>query len=191
MAILEHETNNYYKIEFNDCMIKGRDVIVNFSVYKSPQDREKEKARQPFITEFVSRLQQEATSLYSEIFTGIGALGRSPTDILSETEDNKIDRERFPELRAIQDKMNGMEDIMRSFFERCYKYGDRETELMEYIIPKQELEDYGFNEIWITDPVYLTNKAEIYCGEYEGEEITHEFYYNRLKTVMNENIEDC
>ena len=48
----------------------------------------------------------------------------------------------------------------------------------------------GFNEEWITDPILLDGGAEVYAGEYNGESITHEFFYERLKAVMGETV-DC
>ena len=50
MAIVEKSTNNYYKIDFDNCMIKGLSVIVAFSTYLSTEDRNKEKERRPLIT---------------------------------------------------------------------------------------------------------------------------------------------
>ena len=53
-----------------------------------------------------------------------------------------------------------------------------------------ELSILGFEEEWITSPVMLDGGGEVLAGDYDGEPMTYEFFYERLKTVMGE-TEDC
>lgn len=188
MAILERSTNNYYKIDFDECMIKGTLVIVAFSTYKTTEDREKEKACRPFLNEFLNNVQQRLTTLYNELISGCEALGKNPEEII---DSNGVILEAYPELKSKQAEMNALESMPQAVFERFYQYGDNILPQIEYSVSKELLEGYGYNESWITDPIRLTTKAQIYCGEYNGETIGYEFYYNKLKERMNDSIEDC
>lgn len=188
MAILEKSTNNYYKIDFDECMIKGTSVIVAFSTYQTTEDREKEKARRPQLSEFLSNVQQRQTNLYNELISGCEALGKTPQEIV---DSNGVILEAYTELKAKQAEMNNLECMPQAVFERFYQYGDNILPQIQYSVSKELLEGYGYNESWITDPIRLTTKAQIYCGEYSGETIGYEFYYNKLKERMNDSIEDC
>lgn len=188
MAILERSTNNYYKIDFDECMIKGNSVIVAFSTYHTTEDREKEKERRPLLSGFLTNVQQRLTALYDELISGCGAFGKSPEEIV---DSDGVILEEYPELKAKQAEMNALDAMPQAVFERFYRYGDGILPQIEYSVSKELLEGYGFDEIWITDPIRLTTKAQIYCGEYNGEAIGFELYYNRLKERMNDSIEDC
>lgn len=188
MAILEKSTDNYYKIDFDECMVKGTAVIVAFSTYKTTADREKEKARRPLLNKFLNKVQQRLTTLYSELVSECEALGKTPQEI---TDSEGVILDLYPELKAKQAEMNSLASMPQAVFERFCRYGDNALTEIEYTVSKEVLEVYGFDESWITDPIRLTTKAQIYCGEYEGEAIGYEFYYGKLKERMNDSIEDC
>lgn len=101
MAILENETNNYYKINFDLCSIRGLKVYVNYSAYKTQSERNKEKQRHSLIADFGDNLQKYRAAIYDELIASIGELRQEPKDIISS--DDKIDEIRFPELREKQD----------------------------------------------------------------------------------------
>jgi hypothetical protein len=127
MAILEKSTDNYYKIDFDECMVKGTAVIVAFSTYKTTADREKEKARRPLLNEFLNRVQQRLTNLYGELVSGCEALGKTPQEI---TDSEGVILDGYPELKAKQAEMNSLGSCRRRFLK-----GFADTE----IIPCQKL----------------------------------------------------
>jgi hypothetical protein len=188
MAILEKSTNNYYKIDFDECMIKGTAVIVAFSTYQTTEDREKEKDRRPLLNVFLNNVQQRLSTLYEELISGCETLGKRAEEIV---DSEGVILDVYPELKSKQAEMNALESMPQAVFERFCQYGDNLLPQIEYTVSKELLEGYGFDESWITDPIRLTTKAQIYCGEYNGEAIGYEFYYNRLKERMNDSIEDC
>jgi hypothetical protein len=190
MAILEKSTNNYYKIDFDNCMIKGLSVIVAYAVYLSDQDRLNEKERRPLITAFINAVNQEAGTKYEQLISKVNELGISAeTDV---DENGIIKEEVNAELRALQIEISDLSSMPNQIFEQCYRYGDAVPPEVNYFIDKQVLvEKYGLDETWITDPIKLTAVAQVYCDEYNGGAITQEFYYNRLKTRMSDNIQDC
>lgn len=190
MAILEIQTNNYYKINFDSCCVRGRKVFVNFSNYASENERQKEKDRGEKVAEFFVALRQSLQKQYEGLFQKISELQLQPDDVRSSTEDNKIDRERFPELRELQDKMNALEPYENIIVNGLYCYGEDAVAPEIPIDILSELEKLGFDKSWISDPIKITNGAEIYVGEYGDEPITQEFYYSRLKSVMGE-TQDC
>jgi hypothetical protein len=113
-----------------------------------------------------------------------------PEEII-EDESGLIDKDNYPELRAMQDKLNELEYLEVEIGERLFEFSN--TERDELVIAEDtqgELENLGFELEWITDPIKLNGGGEVFAGDYNGEEITHEFFYNRLKTVMGD-TEDC
>jgi hypothetical protein len=188
MAILDKETSNYYKIEFDECMIRCLSVYAVYSLYREPSDRLKEKERRPRITEFLNAVQQRIAQLNEELTAAVTELGLTPEDIVDA--DGYV-KEEYPDLRVKQKELLALTPMPQRVFERCYMYGDQAHADIEYSASKEALTSYGYDETWVADPIRLTGKASVYCGEYNGEDITQEFYYSRLKTVMNDNIEDC
>lgn len=189
MAILEKTTNNYYKIDFDNCMIKGLSVIVAFATYLTAADREKEKVRRPLLTAFINAIQQEIGEKYNLLMAKVKELGiSSETDV---DEQGLIKPSVNAELRNLQIEISNLSAMPDQVYEHSYRYGTEEPQEIVWHYGKEELSQYGFDEVWITDPIRLTAMAQIYCDEYNGEDITHEFYYNRLKTRMNESVEDC
>lgn len=190
MALKEIETNHYYRINFDSCKVAGYKVFVNFHAYKSAAERDKEKERTSKWAEFFHKLRENLHTQYTELLAA-GAAGLTPEAVLSDTEEGRIDMVKFPELRILQDKMNELEPFEKAIGERLFKYGnDEKPALVITEAVGGQLEALGFDGDWIVEPVLLDGGAEVYAGDYEGEPITHEFYYNRLKTVMGE-TEDC
>lgn len=191
MAVREIATNNYFKINFDSCAVRGLKVFVNFSAYQSTDEREKEKERVPKWAEFFQKLRENLHTQYSGLLAAIAAAGLTPEQVLSQTEENKIDAEIYPALRAAQDKMNDLEPYEKSIGAGLFRYEENENQPL--VIPGEvssELAALGFDEAWVTDPIVLNGGAEVYTGDYNGEPITHEFFYERLKSVMGE-TEDC
>ncbi len=62
MAVLEIETNHYYKINFDRCAIRGLKVFVNYSTYQSIEDRDKEKEREENFAAFFQNIRANAQS---------------------------------------------------------------------------------------------------------------------------------
>jgi len=54
----------------------------------------------------------------------------------------------------------------------------------------KQLAELGFEDEWILDQIRITVGAEVEVGDYKGEPISQEFYYDCLKTVMGE-TDDC
>lgn len=191
MAVREIETNNYFKINFDSCAVRGLKVFVNFSVYQSAEEREKEKERIPRWAEFFQKLRESIQVQYNALIVQIEALGLTPGQVLSATEDGKIDAGLYPALRAEQDKLDELAPFELGIGERLFKYGDNEKPalvLSEEV--REALATLGFEDEWIVNPVLLGGGAEVNTGDYNGEPITHELFYERLKSVMGE-TEDC
>lgn len=191
MAILEKATNHYYKINYDRCAVRGLKVFVNFSVYISTEEREKEKQRESKWAEFFQKLRESLHSQYTGLLTAIEEAGLTPEQVLSESEEGKIDAENYPSLRALQDKMNALEPYEKGIGERLFQY--RDNEIPALVIPievGEELQALGFAEEWIASPVLLDGGGEVCAGDYNGEPMTYDFFYERLKSVMGE-TEDC
>lgn len=188
MAILEKETNNYFKIEFDECMVKGSDVYVMYSTYLTSADRDKEKERRPKLSAFLNNVQQRITELNEELLSAAAEMGKTPEELVGA--DGMIP-DAYPDLKAKQEELLALSDIPTAVYDRFYVRGDEQHTEIKYSVSKEVLTGYGFEETWITDPIRLNVQAVVHCGEYYGETINQEFYYNRLKQRMSENIIDC
>jgi hypothetical protein len=191
MALLEKVTNHYYKIDFDRCAVRGLKVFVNYSIYKDTSEREKEKERQGKWTEFFQKLRENLQSQYDNLLESISNEGLTPEQVLSEIEEGMIDSVKYPELREQQNKLLELEPFEQAIGDRLFKYKDIEKETL--IIPdevKAVLQALGFEQQWIDLPVLLDGGGEVLAGDYNGEPITYELFYERLKSVMGE-TEDC
>jgi len=192
MAILEKDTGHYYRVLFDECMIKGNSVIVAYEIYSAESEREKERQREQAWRDYANNTHNRLNSLYDEIMAGVEQLGLQPADVMSETEEGKIDQDKYPDLRALQDQMNTLENLHNDLSSRFYAIGATASDQEEVLSEVDAiLTEKGFDAEWVNDPIQIAGKAQLYAGEYNGEPITHEFYYNRLKSYMNDSIEDC
>lgn len=191
MALLEKVTNHYYKIDFDRCAVRGLKVFVNYSIYKDTSEREKEKERQDKWTEFFQKSRERLQSQYDTLLESISTEGLTTEQVLSESEEGMIDSAKYPELREQQNKLLELEPFEQAIGDRLFKYRDIEkgTLIISNTI-KEQLESLGFEQEWIDSPILLDGGGEVYTGDYNGEPITYEFFYERLKTVMGE-TEDC
>ncbi|MCL2797175.1 MAG: hypothetical protein FWD58_03880 [Firmicutes bacterium] len=189
MAILEKATKNYYKIEFDICAVRGLKVFVNFTAYKSVDEREKEKQREGKWAEFFRKLRESIQTKYDTLLAEVEALGVNPNSVVDGH--GFINENRFPELRKKQDELAALAPLELGVGERLFKYGDNEKPAL--VIPHEageQLSALGFDDEWITDPVLLDGGAEVNTGDYAGEPITYGLFYERLKSVMGETV-DC
>ena len=190
MAIIENETKMYYKINFDECAIKGLQVMVNFSIYHSKSDRDKEKMRLEPITRFAEQLRGKAQSLYEKFVGKIEE--QNIADVANEN--GVIDKVRYPELYALQEQSTFYNDFVQFLYENFVVFEDGPSEnkpTFDYDAHLQELIEMGFQQVWLEDPILFNSSGTINCGVYQNEPITPEFFYNRLKERMSENIQNC
>jgi hypothetical protein len=191
MALLEKSTNNYYKIDFDRSAVRGLKVFVNYNIYKDTSEREKEKERQGKWTEFFQKLREKIQSQYDTLMQSISNEGLETEQVLCESEEGMIDSAKYPNLRELQNKLLELQPFEQMIGDRLFKYKDIEKETL--VIPddvREEIEALGFQREWTDSPILLDGGGEVYTGDYYGEPITYEFFYERLKTVMGE-TENC
>lgn len=192
MAILENETGNYFRAEFDESSVRGSRVYVTYSTYVTSEDRQKEKDRVDEISNFINAANVMATAKYTALMEGVQAQDCAPEELAEEDNANLIDGDRFPELRTLQDDMFKIQNLLTYVARNSEVYQGVELAPATLVELSQDtLDELGYKAEWVEDPVNLGIKAEVYCGEYSGEAIDHEFFYNRLKTVMSDNITNC
>ncbi|MDR2090709.1 MAG: hypothetical protein LBP62_03545 [Clostridiales bacterium] len=187
MAVLENATRHYYRILFDRCEIKDNFIMTSFLAYKNSDEREKEKQRESLWTVFFNNVNDKIDALYQDLIQSVTAQNLLPENILSATEENKIDGVKYPALRQKQDVLHALEKAADGLQDKLYIY---EYESPSYMSDADAavLMPYGFDKEWVTDPIVLVSEAQVDCGVYAGEELTNEFYYNKLKKKMSGNI---
>lgn len=178
MANLEKDTGHYYRVLFEECMIKGSSVVVAYEIYNTASERDKEMQRERAWKDYQNNVNARPNALYDQLIGGIEKQGLQPNDALSQSEEGKIDSDSYPELRALQDELNNLEDLHNGITSRFYSIGTIESKTRVATIDNDlALIENGFDEEWVIDPIVIAGKAQLYAGEYNGEPITHEFYY--------------
>ena len=179
MAILQE--NNYIKIEYDGCMIVDSTVYVKYKIYESKTDRDKEKEREPKVADFKRGIRSYIEMLgnkIDEIAQKKGYIGNYPTS----------DYE-FDNLITHICEVQTYEDIV---LDNLYHY-DTTTQSRLQIVPKKlkELfESYGYEEQWLTDTIRIKGGGLMNCGAYLGEEPTHKYFYEKLKSLMDKSYEN-
>lgn len=219
MAILDNKNCNYYKIDFDNCSVRGRKVFVTFTIYESAAEREKEKDRLPKWPKYHQALREKLDTAYKALLSSAtGELEKAPkkekavllqvkevspylqslpeeeqalAQFMKISADGKIDKVMHPELRAMQDAMDDLQPYEGLLQNSIYAYGDQHNKMEIPANIEKQLEELGFDPAWVTDPIKLSGKAEVCVGDYNDEHIDHEFYYNRLKAAMPGDIADC
>lgn len=185
MAILEIETGHYYRVLFDECMIKGNMVYVTAETYATATDRDKEKKKLPLLGKFVDKVRVKQYEIQKKIEDEIEKLNVDPMTI-EKDEDGRISKEKHPEIRNLQDELMLLNRAMDA---ACTtRHGVKRK---EEINSNATLKKCGFRKEWIQRPIKKLGRIQINVGAYNGEKLTHEFFYNRLKKYMNENIQDC
>ena len=188
MGLIEKETGNYYKINFDRCKIQGLQVFVNYSVYESEAHRLKEKEREVKWAEFFQKLREDLDARNGELLTQIEAAGLEPTEILN-ADEGLIDRAKYPRLRELQDDCTQLQDLERTIGERLFRIGEVPPLCLEFSDEtSKRLKALGFDKSWLTEPVRIIAGGEVNTGEYKGEPINQELFYNRLKSVLGDSI---
>lgn len=67
MAVLENNTLQYYKINFNNSFIKDNNIYIHYSIYISEESREKEKIRNPLFESFSQAVIERLSQIEKEI----------------------------------------------------------------------------------------------------------------------------
>lgn len=219
MAVLDNKTQGYYKIDFENCSVRGRKVFVNFAEYETAAERDKEKERAEKWAKFQRELRKKIDGDYKTLLAAASDVAANtvterqskvvavkevsaylkalPAEeqalaaALNMSEDGMIDKTAFPELRAVQEEMHELEEYERLIPNALYSYNGQHSAVT---VPKKveaQLKGLGFDTAWVSDPVRITGSAEVYAGEYNDEHIDHEFFYARLKTAMPKDVSDC
>lgn len=81
------------------------------------------------------------------------------------------------------DKYNSVLTLREKFNKAYMLYNDEES--VENTEEFKALDEFGFESIWLEEPVRLAGGYEICCGEITDSFVpTHEFYYNMLKRTL-------
>lgn len=195
MAILDTKTKYYYKIDFDECFIKGEYIIPNFEIYKSEEERIKEKERAPKINDALLKMRKDSDYYYKLMMAVMSKYDLADMSLYLEEDGMTIKREEYPEAYEFQRKHFIIENLFQILVQPVYfkrtetypaelrKFSDSEYATME---------EYGIKKEWLDDYIKIIDKASTTVGRYsENDNINIEYYYNKLKPVMVNEIIDC
>lgn len=161
MAILENETQNYYRIEVKHSFVQNNMVYANIIVYATENDRNREKERLPEFEAF----DQNSRNM-------LAALNRN--------EQNAEICEEFAKVVTLISRMRYVKGESKG-----------ETEDLKFTLNSSIsslITDCGFKNEWISSPIRIIAAKIINCGEYNGEELTEKYIYDKLKSKMSSNV---
>lgn len=159
MAIVQNEVNNYYKIIFEETGVYNGFVYVTVKGYATENDRLKEKERANAFELFNNSVENLLTQMQNDL----------------ESDYNEY-------------KADFVERIERTHYiikHNSVLVNDQQpTPFVMDKDVKKILLQLGLDDNFYLDPVRMIIVAKINCGVYNGEELTPEFYYSRLKSVI-------
>ena len=163
MAILGTVCKDYFKIIYEECFVRGGFVFVSFMVYKTKEDREAEKIRLPQLNIFMENVDNKLKALDKRA--------------------GENEEERKLNIYPLAQTALSIKNAM-------YKYGENPVPEVTFLVSKESLIPLGFDEAWIENPIRVLYSAQVECGEYNGETLSAEFFYNLLKGKIIGEIEN-
>lgn len=161
MAVCENVTGQYYKVLLENSYIKDGFVFVSVVRYPNQEERDREKAREKRLSLFLTNAKQR----YLEI--------------LSESQDQNTDSEiqYEEEFERIIYTVENFSTIRIGQTYPVITISDR---------TKQEMNNLGFSDDFITNPVLVIDYITINCGTYDKMPLSLEYLYEKLKGRMAE-----
>ncbi len=159
---------------FDECYVKGNKIFVSWLTYASKEDRDKERSREEEVNAFISNLREKSNNERQILY-------------LKQREETALTSRDTEKIESLISLYYNQEII---FYENYLNIKNRES-TFKSILPDGELEKLGFKQEWIDDPIYNYGVSSMCVGEYKGEIISHELFYNRLKKFMYDAIIDC
>lgn len=161
MAVCENATGQYYKVLLENSYIKDGFVFVSVVRYPNQEERDREKTREKQLSLFLTNAKQR----YLEI--------------LSESQDQNTDSEiqYEEEFERIIYAVENFSTIRIGQTYPVITISDR---------TKQEINNLGFLDDFITNPVLVIDYITINCGAYDKMPLSLEYLYEKLKVRMSE-----
>lgn len=189
MAISSNLDKEYYKINLAECYVDNEVVYVSYSVYNSVAEREKEKERSEQFKLFFLNISNLAAANMDNIKVMLAAknIGIEQTATL----DGKINSELYPEIAAAYNQSDKLSIDKQSIIEKIYTSLDGGKQEIKLLSDVSLLKSLGYNENWLSSPIQFSQGGILNVGNYNGEDKTAEFYYNRFKKAFESPITDC
>ena len=158
MAILENNTKHYYKLDLSQSFIQKNMVFGAVVVYGTENDRKNEKDRLSKFMLFDSNCKMMLKKLNEDV--------------------NNI--------KVYSDFARTVADIIsKRYISKTVSYAD------EIVITKdieKLLEECGYRQEWIKQPICILSNKLINCGKHTGDLLTAEYVYSKLKSKMSTDI---
>lgn len=179
MAVIDLD-GSYLKVLYDECMVKGDNIYVTFITYPTEADRLREKNTDAAYNAFVGKIWDKIRSYQTEINSMIKEYEETQSEELGHQINDKIkERDKY---------INQWNNINNN---RILPI-DKEPEFINYI-SDDELAEFGFDKSWIENPIRTNGVVQTLAGNYQTmtrAAINTSFYYDRLKSIMNEGVKD-
>lgn len=189
MALSNKDTLQYYKINYDECKIKGDKIYTNFFVYITEREREKEKLRYESQVTFYQNLQNFISDLQKRVDDQIVAYGINPYEINCNY--SNIPSDVLGRLENESNIVNKYREIEHVVPHKFYIINVDTSISIDIGNELSNLIEMGFLMEWVNDPIRMCSSIEVCCGDYNGEKIEPALFYNKMKTVIIEPLVDC
>lgn len=177
MAIINKNSNSYYKIISSVTDYINQRTIINFEIYENKDRRISEKALLPQVHNFLNSAHAYITQMREEFEASVNVI--TPIDTIRNEEEFLS---KNPELKILYNKLISLEQ----------EYSILSTNLLNAIIDKNSLNNYNIWEnLGLTDELLDTSiiKVQTSIG-FDGVAInTREALYTNYKQIYD-NFED-
>jgi len=179
MALITLERGEYIRLIKEKCFINSTGLYVATIVYRTPLDREKEKEREPLQREFKNSVNLYIQSKMDLLFTTFSINYNSIPEEVPEA--------AMPIILEIDQLISFKEDDFNIYFYGGWNYNNQSiiiNKSLDLIIDHpayQKMKEFGFQDIWLTDPVVILREEIVNIDLYRKQNFDLTTFYSTLK----------
>lgn len=179
MALLQN--GKYFRADLSNYRVENGNLFINCIIYRDKQSRDFEKENadkikifKDNVTKYMQELELSFTNKLKEI----------------DFDFTMNDVEKFIDIVNNNERLKGMYNLAQTMHTDYLAVLKRLSGEYAEIQDIQALKDFGLDEEWFDNPIYVDGQVEINVGSIIGETINGENFYNKLKNYIQDTT-DC
>lgn len=190
MAVQDVKEKIYYKVIPAESYVRDGKVHAAFLGYLDKANRDKEKAREERFQSFLAALEAFADKRAAEFDAWFAKSGLSVEEVF-DTERGVPKQNLYPEAFRLWTESDYAYQDFAAIKHGASVCGAAPREMIPLKSGAETLKNLGYDPAWLSDPVVYSMSGAVCCGDYLGEPLTAEFYYNKFKENYVGETADC